>query len=174
MTRPRAAQWRRSEGGGVPPVARRIVVAVLVEVALAFLLSRLVGTPLLWSALLALPIAAVLLLLLTTPPGVEPTWAEPPAPPSAATHLEASTLAGRLADAATDTSRFRSRIQPRLAALALATLRRRPALRDLPDLADPRAAEALGPRLHDLLTDPRATLPDPDVLLGLFDRLEEQ
>jgi hypothetical protein len=141
---------------------------------LIVLLTKLVGTPLLWSALIGLPIAAVLLLLLIAPPGVEPTWDDPPAPPTAATHLEASTLAGRLQDASTDTGRFRSRIQPRLAALALAALRRRPDLRDLPDLADPRAADALGPQLYDLLTNPRATLPAPSVLLGLLDRLEEQ
>lgn len=159
---------------GVAPLVRRVVVAVLAEAVLTFALTELVGTPPLWSALIALPIAAVLLLLLSTPPGVEPTWSDPPAPPTAATHLEASTLAGRLQDAATDAGRFRSRIQPRLAALALARLRRRPALRDLPDLADPRAAAALGPALHDLLTNPRATLPAPQVLLGLLDRLEEQ
>ena len=155
-------------------VIGRIAIAVLVEIALTVGLAKLVGTPWLWSALIGLPVAGVLLLLLTTPPGVEPTWAELPAPPSASTHLEASTLAGRLQDAATDQGRFRGRIQPRLAALALATLRRRPHLRDLADLADPRAVEALGPRLHDLLTNPAATLPEPKVLLGLLDRLEEQ
>ncbi len=157
----------------VPLVVRRVVLAVLVEIVLTYGLTRLIGTPWQWSALIALPVAALLLLLLLSPPGVEPTWADTPAPPSAATHLEASTLAGRLQDAVTDTGRFRSRVQPRLAALALATLRGRPELRDLTDLADPRAAAALGPRLHDVLTNPAATLPDPKVLLGLLERLEE-
>lgn len=154
--------------------ARAVVAAVGAEVLLTAGLARLVGTPVSWSALIALPVAAVLLLLLTTPPGVEPSWAAPPPSPSAATHLEASTLASRLEDASTDQGRFRHRIQPRLVALALARLRGRPGLADLPDLADPRAAAALGSRLHALLTDPTATLPDPPALLALLERLEEQ
>ena len=120
----------------------------------------------------ALPI--FLLLLLTTPPGIEPTWTAPPIPPSAAAHLDASTLASRLDDAAVDQGRFRSRVQPRLAALALAKLRGRHGLADLADLTDQRATTALGPDLHRLLTDPAATLPEPPVLQALLNRLEEQ
>lgn len=169
MTGPRRASGWLS---GLRP--RSLIAAVVAEIVLVIGLDRLVGTPMLWSALIALPMAAALLLFLSTPPGVEPTWADPPLPPSAATHLEASTLAGRLQDAATDQGRFRSRIQPRLAKLALTTLRRRQGLHDLPDLADPRARVELGPQLHDLLTDPMATLPSPGVLRGLLDRLEGQ
>lgn len=153
---------------------RSVALACVAEVVLTVGIAKLVGTPLTWSALIALPMAAVLLLLLSTPPGVEPTWSAPPESPAAATHLEASTLASRLDDAATDQGRFRSRVQPRIAALALAALRRRPGLRDLSDLADPRAVDALGPRAHALLTDPAATLPDPHTLLEILDRLEEQ
>jgi hypothetical protein len=153
---------------------RTMVFAVIAEIALTVAFSRLVGTPLTWSALIALPIAAVLLLLLASPPGVEPTWAAPPSLPSAAAYLEASTLGSRLEDAFADQGRFRSRIQPRLAALALAALRRRQGLGDLAYLSDPRAADALGPRWHSVLTDPSATLPEPRALLDMLERLEEQ
>lgn len=153
---------------------RHVLTAVLTEVVCAFGLDKLVGTSVWWSALLALPIAAVLLLLLSAPPGVEPSWAAPPEAPTAATHLDASTFAGRLEDAANDQGRYRTRVQPRLAALALAQLRTRPGLADLPDLADPRAVTALGPRWHAVLTDPAATLPEPKTVLALLAFLEEQ
>ncbi|HEX4722240.1 MAG TPA: hypothetical protein VH333_06980 [Pseudonocardiaceae bacterium] len=153
---------------------RVIILAVATEAVLTAALARLIGTPVLWSALISLPMALVLLLLLTTPPGIEPTWTAPPIPPSAAAHLDASTLASRLDDAAVDQGRFRSRVQPRLAALALAKLRCRHDMADLPDLADPRAKAALGPQLHRLLTDPAATLPEPASLEALLNRLEER
>jgi hypothetical protein len=151
-----------------------VLTSVAAEALCAWALERLVGTPLWWSALLALPVAAVLLLFLSTPQGVEPAWTPPPEPPSAATHLDASTLAGRLADASGDQGRYRSRVQPRLAAVALAELRSRPGLADLPDLTDPRAVEALGSRWHAVLTDPTATLPAPRELLALLAHLEAQ
>lgn len=152
---------------------RGLIPAVATEILLTAGLARLVGTPVTWSALIALPLAALLLLLLSTPSGVEPTWSAPPVPPSAAAHLEASTLASRLADAMVDRGRFRGRVQPRLATLALGTLRSRPGLADLDDLNDGRAVTALGPELHALLTDPAAALPEPTVLLALLHRLEE-
>jgi hypothetical protein len=153
---------------------RGVVLAVIVEILLAFAINRLVGTPVQWAALIALPLAAVALLVLATPPGVEPAWAPPPEPPAVAAHLDASLLAGRLEDAVHDQSRFRSRVQPRLAALAVSALRRRPGLGDLTDLRDPRAAIELGPRWHAMLTDPAATMPEPAVVLALLERLEEQ
>ncbi|HEY0805342.1 MAG TPA: hypothetical protein VGD84_09765 [Pseudonocardiaceae bacterium] len=153
---------------------RGILPAVAAQAVLTVGLARLIGTPLTWSALIALPMALILMLLLSTPAGVEPTWSAPPLPPSAAAHLDASTLASRLDDAVVDQGRFRSRVQPRLAALALAKLRCRPALADLSDLADRRAVAALGPALHRLLTDPAATLPEPKALQALLNRLEEQ
>jgi hypothetical protein len=152
---------------------RGLVAAVLTAVVLTVGFDRLVGTPVLWSALISLPLAAILLLFLSAPAGVEPSWAAPPDPPSAAAHLDASTLASRFADAMSDNERFRGRVRPRLAALALSTLRRRPGLADLADLDDERAAAALGPELHALLTDRSATMPAPAVLLGLLTRLEE-
>lgn len=153
---------------------KSVLTALAVWALCAWALDRLIGTPLSWSVLLALPIAAVLLLMLSTPPGVEPGWAPPPEPPSAATHLDASTFAGRLADAAGDQSRYLSRVRPRLAAVVLAELRGRPGLSDLTDLADPRALDALGPRWHAVLTDPSATLPQPRELLALLAYLEEK
>jgi hypothetical protein len=152
---------------------RGLIPAILAEVALTAGLARLVGTPVAWAALIALPLAALLLLLLSSPAGVEPTWSAPPTPPSAAAYLEASTLASRFTDAETDVGRFRGRIRPRLVTLALSTLRGRPELRDLVDLNDDRAAAVLGPQLHALLTDPTATQPSPAVLLALLNRLEE-
>lgn len=153
---------------------RGLVVAIVAGAALTFVLTKLVGTPVVWSALLALPLAALVYLLLAAPPGIEPAWAPPPEPPAVAAHLEASTLAGRLEDAAGDQGRYRTRVQPRLAAVALTALRRRPGLADLPDLADPRAAAELGPRWHSVLTDPAATLPSPEEVLALLAKLEEQ
>ncbi|HVV24654.1 MAG TPA: hypothetical protein VHF06_34810 [Pseudonocardiaceae bacterium] len=173
-SQPGHGRWWRSGTARLRSPLRGVIAAVATEVVLAVGLDRLVGTPVLWSVLIALPMSAALLLFLSTPPGVEPTWADPPVPPSAATHLEASTLAGRFQDAVADQGRFRSRIQPRLAAVALASLRRRQGLHDLADLADPRARTELGPQLHDLLTSPLATLPAPHVLLRLLDRLEER
>jgi hypothetical protein len=153
---------------------RGVLVTVAVEALLTYGLTKLVGTPVVWSALIALPLAILLLLLLSTPPGVEPVWAPPPSPPAVAAHLDASMLAGRLEDAAADQGRYTNRVQPRLAGLALTALRRRSGLTDVVDLADPRAAVALGAHWHAVLTDPSATLPPPDELLALLARLEEQ
>ncbi|HEX5402348.1 MAG TPA: hypothetical protein VFX16_08615 [Pseudonocardiaceae bacterium] len=153
---------------------RGIASALATWVVLTFAFVKLVGTPVGWSILIALPLAAVLLLLLSTPVAIEPAWGAPPEPPSAAAHLDASTLANRLEDAVADQGRYRSRVQPRLAALALSSLRRRPGLADVLDLSDPRAVTVLGDRWHTLLTDPSATLPEPHVLLALLARLEEQ
>ena len=152
---------------------RGIIPAIGAEALLTVLLARLIGTPVAWALLIALPMALVLLLLLSTPAGVEPSWSAPPTPPSAAAHLEASTLASRLDDAAADQGRFRSRVQPRLATVALARLRGRPGLADLPDLHDRRAQAALGADFHRILTDPAATLPGPDRVLAMLNRLEE-
>lgn len=152
---------------------RVVVIAVVTGVLLAFLIHVLVGPPLSWAALIALPLAAFVLLVLATPPGVEPSWAPLPEPPSSAGYLDASTLAGRFEDAAVDQSRYRLRVQPRLAELTVATLRRKPGLADLTGLADPRAVAVLGSDWHAVLTDPAATLPPPAVLLAMLARLEE-
>lgn len=152
---------------------RAVLAALCCEAALGFGLAKLVGTPVTWSALLALPVSGLVLLALCTPRAIEPSWQPLPAGESAVTFLEASTLATRLADAAADQSRFSSRIQPRLARLAIAWLRQRPGTEDLTDLRDPRAAPALGTELHALLTDPSATLPEPRTVARLLARLEE-
>lgn len=153
---------------------RGLVIAIAAEVALTVVLTKVVGTPAVWSVLVALPLAALVYLLLAAPPGIEPAWAPPPEPPAVAGHLEASTLAGRLEDAGNDQGRYRTRVQPRLAAVALSALRRRPGLADLSDLTDPRAAAELGPRWHAALTDPAATLPSPEEVRALLAKLEEQ
>lgn len=153
---------------------RSILAAVVFEALCAWGLVKLVGMPAQWAVLVALPLAALLLLLLTTPPGVEPSWAAPPEAPTVATHLDASTFAGRLEDASTDQGRYQTRVRPRLAALALTELRKRPGLADLADLRDPRAAEALGRQWHTLLTDPIAHQPEPRILLALLAHLEEK
>ncbi len=152
---------------------RGVLTTVAVGVLLTYALTKLVGTPVVWSALIALPLAILLLLVLVSPPGIEPVWAPPPELPAVAAHLDASMLAGRLEDAVDDQGRYRTRVQPRLAALALTALRRS-GLTDLVDLTDPRAATALGPRWHAVLTDPSATLPSSDELLVLLALLEEQ
>jgi hypothetical protein len=154
-------------------LTRAVVSAVLCEAVATATFTRLVGTSVPWSMLIALPIATVLLLLLMSPAAIEPSWAAPPTPRSPAAESQASVLASRLADAYTDQGRFRTRIQPRLAALALGTLRQRRGLADLPGLADRRARDALGADLHRLLTDSTATLPDPATLRAMLDRLME-
>ncbi|WP_188316497.1 hypothetical protein [Solihabitans fulvus] len=132
----------------------------------------LLGAPWPWAAVLTAPVGAVVWLTARTPRATEPVWQPLPDPLSTATELQASTLAGRLAEAAEDQSRFRGRVQPRLRALALARLRQLPGNGDLADLADPRAAALLGPELHHLLTNPAARLPGPAGLTDLLNRLE--
>lgn len=153
---------------------RGAVLAVVVTALVTYAVHKVAGLPVQWSVLVALPVGAFVVLLLVTPPGVEPSWAPPPEPPFVVAHLDASTLAGRLEDAATDQSRYRTRVQPRLARIAVTALRRRPGLGDLADLADPRALAALGERWHTALTHPAATLPARTELLALLVFLEEQ
>jgi hypothetical protein len=149
-----------------------VVAAVAVEVIVAVACAFLLGFGWIWAVLLALPIAAVVLVWRSTSVGIDPSWQPLPDTPTPAAYLEAATLAERLGDAAVDQGRFVDRVQPRLARLVVARLRRHPATADLVDLTDPRAAELLGPQLHELVTDPRATLPAPAVLAALLDRLE--
>lgn len=152
---------------------RIVLLTAGTEVLVAAGLHWLVVVPAVWSVLLGLPVAAVLLLYAVSPHAVDPSWQPLPTPPAAGAHLEAGTLANRLADAMADPSRFRSRIQPRLARIALARLRRLPGTGDLADLRDERAAALLGRELHTLLTGANATMPDPKTLVRLLHRLEE-
>ncbi|MEJ2857169.1 MULTISPECIES: hypothetical protein [unclassified Saccharothrix] len=144
-----------------------VAIGAVAGVATAFTLTR-VGAPLHWAVLVAVPVVALGVLVVRLPRATDVVWAPPPAGPSAATTSHASTLASRFAEAAIDHDRFTLRVQPRLRRLVEARLRQR---HDIPDLADPRAAAALGPELHRLVTDPAATLPEPTRLAELLERL---
>lgn len=126
------------------------------------------GAPAHWAALVALPAAALALLAARLPRATDVVWAPPPVEPNGVLHVQASTLATRLAEAAVDPDRFASRVHPRLRRLAQARLRQR---HGIPDLTDPRAAQVLGPELHRLVTDPAATLPGPERLAELLEEL---
>lgn len=149
------------------------LIALVGALATVAMLVWLMGAPLPWSALLALPVAAVLLLLARSPSFSEPRWQPLPLTASAPSMPQASNLSSRLADAARDTRRFRSRIQPRLYALALARIRQQPGCGDVAELSDPRAARLLGEPLVRLFTDRAAKLPTPAKLTELLARLEE-
>jgi hypothetical protein len=152
-------------------VRRVAVVAVVAGVVAGVLWYLLVGAPPGWAVGLAVPVAGVAALLAGAPRAGEPTWQPLPAPPGGPAELRASVLASRLAEAALDGDRFRTRVRPRLVALALARLRHRHP--DLASVADPRARALLGDELHGLLTDRDARLPDPGRLADLLHRLEE-
>lgn len=123
-----------------------------------------------WSLLLAVPVIAFTLLWLLAPGGAEPIWAPLPDPSSKATEHVAASLASRLSEASEYPSRFRSRLQPRLARLAIVRLRRA----GIEELHDPRAADVLGADLHRLVTDPNAMLPPPAAAAKLFAILEDK
>ncbi|GGP59911.1 hypothetical protein [Saccharothrix coeruleofusca] len=141
--------------------------ALLTGAVTGFALHR-AGAPPHWAALVALPAAALALLVGRLPRATDVVWSPPPVEPGGVVHVQASTLATRLAEAAVDPDRFASRVHPRLRRLAQARLRQR---HGVPDLADPRAERLLGPELHRLVTDPRAPLPDPKRLAELLEEL---
>lgn len=142
--------------------------------ALALVVQYLIiGVPLVpWALLIALVVAALAFLGTRLLPPVDPSWQALPAGGSAPIATHASSLGARLADAESDRHRFANRVRPRLQALALGRIRRRPGCEDV-DLADARARELLGADLHRLLTDPAATLPNPARFAELLTRLEE-
>ncbi|CCH28080.1 hypothetical protein ABZ816_05560 [Actinosynnema sp. NPDC047251] len=144
-----------------------ITVGVVVGATTAFLLTR-AGAPVPWAVLIAVPALALAVLVARLPRATDVLWAPSPAHFSTAGSVQASTLAGRLAEAAVDQDRFAVRIQPRLRRLVEARLRQR---HGVPDLADPRAAALLDPDLHRLVTDPGATLPDHRTLTRLLENL---
>ncbi|QUQ72268.1 hypothetical protein [Kutzneria sp. CA-103260] len=132
-----------------------------------------IGVPLVpWALLITLAIAALVFLGVRLLPPVDPSWQPLPASSSAPIATHASSLGARLADAETDPTRFASRVRPRLQALALGRIRRRPGCGDL-GLDDPVARELLGADLHRLLTDRTATMPNPARFAELLTRLEE-
>jgi hypothetical protein len=153
-------------------VARSVVSAIAVAVLAALFAAQLMAVPLGWAIVLGLPLGGVVLVGTLLSGAMDANWEPVPAPSVIPSELHASTLATRLAEAASDRHRFTTRVQPRLRRLAVATLRGRPDTTDLTSLADPRAKDALGPDLYSLLTDPAARLPEPRRLAELLDRLE--
>jgi hypothetical protein len=127
------------------------------------------GVALEWSALIGVPVVAFTLLWMLAPGGADPIWAPLPDPASRATEHLATSLASRLGEASEYPSRFHTRLQPRLARLALVKLRRA----GIEELHDPRAPAVLGADLHRLITDPAAVLPTPAKAADLFATLEE-
>jgi hypothetical protein len=125
-----------------------------------------VGAPVLWAVVIALPIAALTMLVGRLPRATDVVWQPLPSHYSSASSVQASTLAGRLAEAAADQDRFATRVQPRLRRLALARLRQTHGIADLEE-----ARELLGPDVHRLLTDPKAPLTDLDELLEKLEDL---
>lgn len=127
------------------------------------------GVEPIWAVLLGLPVTAFVLLSLLAPDAVEPIWAPLPDPTTRPSEHVATSLESRLSEALDYQSRFRTRVQPRLARLALVRLHRA----GIRDLDDPRAPGVLGTALHRLVTDPTATMPDPKTAAALFVKLEE-
>lgn len=148
---------------------RALLTALAVGVAAVAMMSVLGGIAPLWAALLGVPATLFTLLVLVSPAGVEPVWAPLPERGSRATEHAAASLASRLAEAAENPARYRTRLRPRLQRIALAELRRH----GVPSLDDPRAPELLGSDLHRLVTDERATLPGPAAVTRLLAHLKE-
>ncbi|HET9143777.1 hypothetical protein [Actinophytocola sp.] len=153
-------------------MTRAVFLALLATALTTFAINQLFALPVPWAVVLSLTVGGVVLLGSLLSGAMEANW--DPAPPSdtARADLHASTLAVRFAEAAGDQHRFTSRVQPRLGRMALAMLRERPDTADLASLDDPRARAALGPELHQLLTDPAARLPEPRRLAALLEHLE--
>lgn len=154
-------------------VLRSGLLAVLVAAAVVALAIFLIAIPPVWAVLLGLVAGAFTLVAAMLTGNTDPNWAPVPEPAHAAAVLQASTLAARLAEAATDDYRYHSRIQPRLRKLALGTLRQRSGMHDLTDLADPRVRALLGDELHPLLVARSGAVPTPRRIAELLARLEE-
>lgn len=154
-------------------LVRSIIIAVLAAAAVVAVAILLGAIPLGWSLLFGLIGGALALVAALLTGNTEPNWSPAPDPAQAATNLQASTLTARLSEAAKDEYRYHTRIQPRLRKLVLGTLRQRPELRDLTDLADPRVRALLGDDLHTMLTARRGALPTPQRVTRLLARLEE-
>jgi hypothetical protein len=146
-------------------LVRALLLAVATGLVAGVALLEL-GAPLGWAALVALPVAALVLLLARLPRATDIAWSPLPAHASSATSGQASTLASRLDEASRDRDRFLSRVRPRLRALAEARLRQR----GVTTLAEGRSL--LGDDAYRLLTDPNAAMPNPRALAEVLDRLE--
>ena len=143
---------------------RALLVSLGVGAVAAFVLYR-VGAPVGWAVLIALPIAALVLLMARLPRATDIAWSPLPARQSTATSVQAATLASRLDEASRDQDRFATRVQPRLRQLALARLRQNHGITTLDETL-------LGAAAHRLLTDPNVAMPDPRALAEVLDRLE--
>ncbi|ASO18379.1 hypothetical protein FHR81_002783 [Actinoalloteichus hoggarensis] len=150
-----------------------LVGGVLLLAASALLLVLIAGIPAGWAVAVALPPLCWLLLSLRVGRTAAAVWQPTRPPEDSIRFVQAATLAGRFTEASADRRRFRTRLQPRLRAVALTALRGRPETAGVTDLHDPRAVAALDPRLHRLLTDPAATLPAPRVLAALLAELDD-
>lgn len=146
-------------------LVRALLLALATGVVAGFALVKL-GAPVGWAVVVALPVAALVLLLARLPRATDIAWSPLPARASSATSGQASTLAGRLEEASRDRDRFLSRVRPRLRALAEARLRQR----GISTLAEGRSL--LGEDAYRLLTHPDAALPHPRALAEVLDRLE--
>jgi hypothetical protein len=155
-------------------VIRSVVLAALAATVAGLVAHQVFGTPLLWSIALALPAGALALAIGLLSGAADANWEAVPATETARPQLHASSLAIRFAEAAQDPHRFRTRVQPRLRRLAVASLRSRSETADLTTVDDPRARQALGDELFDLLTNDQATMPTPRRLTELLVRLEER
>jgi hypothetical protein len=147
-------------------LVRAALLALAAGVVAGFGLLKL-GAPVEWAVLVALPVAALVLLLARLPRATDIAWSPLPEHSAGATSGQASTLASRLDEASRDHDRFRSRVRPRLRALAEARLRQR----GVATLAEGRPL--LGDDAYRLLTDPNATMPNPGALAEVLDRLED-
>ena len=146
-----------------------VPVAVAIGLVSVFGMSFFGGVAPIWSALFGVPITVFVVMVMLSPVGVEPVWAPLPDPASRATEHLAASLSSRLTEAYDTPTRYRTRLQPRLARLAAAKLRRA----GIDELYDPRAPAVLGKDLYRLVTDPHATLPDPRTAAAMFATLEE-
>jgi hypothetical protein len=146
---------------------RQFLVALAVGAAAGAVAYWFIGVPGFWAVVIGLPVAGCAYLAALLSVVAAPSWQPEPLPGESLTVHQASSLGSRFAEAANDQQRFQHRIQPRLRALAGKALRLR-------DLDEPRAREALGADLHDLLTNRDARLPSPHRLAELLSRLEEK
>jgi hypothetical protein len=145
-------------------LVRALLISFGVGAVAAFVLYR-IGAPVEWAVLIALPIAALVLLMARLPRATDIAWSPLPGHQSTATSVQAATLASRLDEASRDQDRFASRVQPRLRQLALARLRQNHGIATLDETL-------LGPVAYRLLTDPNAAMPNPRALAEVLDRLE--
>ncbi|WP_018683254.1 hypothetical protein [Actinokineospora enzanensis] len=150
--------------------ARSVVFGVLAGAVVVVVASRAGGVPPFWAVALGVPACALVWLATRLAGPLEPLWTAVPDESGPATLSQAATLAARLAEAERDPHRFRTRVQPRLRALAAARLR----AHGVSDVESARARDLLGPDLHRLITSPTATLPEPRVVAALLDALDRR